>query len=57
MLVLNARQGIDVCLGLGMRETFSGLLLLTNLCVYIGDEVIRVTDAYRDAFERYVQTV
>ena len=28
-----------------------------NLCVYIGDEVIRVTDAYRDAFERYVQTV
>ena len=28
-----------------------------NLCVYIGDEIIRVTDAYRDAFERYVQTV
>ena len=28
-----------------------------NLCVYIGDEVIRVSDAYRDAFERYVQTV
>lgn len=28
-----------------------------NLCVYIGDEVIRVTDAYRDAFERYVQSV
>ena len=28
-----------------------------NLCVYIGDEVIRVTDAYREAFERYVQTV
>ena len=27
-----------------------------NLCVYIGDEIIRVTDAYRDAFERYVQT-
>lgn len=28
-----------------------------NLCVYIGDEVIRVTDAYRDTFERYVQSV
>ncbi len=28
-----------------------------NLCVYIGEEIIRVTDAYRDAFERYVQTV
>jgi len=28
-----------------------------NQCVYIGDEIIRVTDAYRDAFERYVQTV
>lgn len=28
-----------------------------NLCVYIGDGIIRVTDAYRDAFERYVQTV
>ena len=28
-----------------------------NLCVYIGDEIIRVTDAYREAFERYVQTV
>lgn len=28
-----------------------------NLCVYVGDEIIRVTDAYRDAFERYVQTV
>ena len=27
-----------------------------NLCVYIGEEIIRVTDAYRDAFERYVQT-
>ena len=27
-----------------------------NLCVYIGDEIIRVTDAYREAFERYVQT-
>lgn len=27
-----------------------------NLCVYIGDEIIRVTDAYRDAFEHYVQT-
>ena len=24
-----------------------------NLCVYIGDELIRVTDAYREAFERY----
>ena len=24
-----------------------------NLCVYIGDEIIRVTEAYRDAFERY----
>ena len=28
-----------------------------NLCVYIGEEIIRVTDAYRDAFEHYVQTV
>lgn len=28
-----------------------------NLCVYIDEEIIRVTDAYRDAFERYVQTV
>jgi DNA-binding LytR/AlgR family response regulator len=28
-----------------------------NLCVYIGDEIIRVTDAYRETFERYVQTV
>ena len=28
-----------------------------NLCVYIGDEVIRVTDAYRETFERYVQSV
>ena len=28
-----------------------------NLCVYIGEEIIRVTDAYRDAFERYVQTI
>ena len=28
-----------------------------NLCVYVSDEIIRVTDAYRDAFERYVQTV
>ena len=28
-----------------------------NLCVYIVDEVIRVTDANRDAFERYVQSV
>ena len=28
-----------------------------NLCVYIGEEIIRVTDAYREAFERYVQTV
>ena len=27
-----------------------------NLCVYIGEEIIRVTDAYREAFERYVQT-
>jgi DNA-binding LytR/AlgR family response regulator len=24
-----------------------------NLCVYIGDEIIRVTDAYREVFERY----
>ena len=24
-----------------------------NLCVYIGDEIIRVTDAYREAFETY----
>ena len=24
-----------------------------NLCVYIGDEIIRVTDAYREAFEHY----
>lgn len=24
-----------------------------NLCVYIGDEIIRVTDAYREAFELY----
>jgi len=24
-----------------------------NLCVYIGDEIIRVTDAYREAFEKY----
>ena len=28
-----------------------------NLCVYIGEEIIRVTDVYREAFERYVQTV
>ena len=28
-----------------------------NLCVYIGEEIIRVTDAYRETFERYVQTV
>ncbi|MBE6261585.1 MAG: response regulator transcription factor [Prevotella sp.] len=27
-----------------------------NLCVYIGEEIIRVTDAYREAFEHYVQT-
>ena len=27
-----------------------------NLCVYIADEVIRVTDAYREAFEGYVLT-
>ena len=25
-----------------------------NLCVYIGEEIIRVTDAYREAFESYV---
>lgn len=24
-----------------------------NLCVYIGDEIIRVTDAYRETFETY----
>jgi DNA-binding LytR/AlgR family response regulator len=24
-----------------------------NLCVYIGDEIIRVTEAYREAFDRY----
>jgi DNA-binding LytR/AlgR family response regulator len=24
-----------------------------NLCVYIGDEIIRVTDAYRETFEHY----
>ena len=24
-----------------------------NLCVYIGDEIIRVTDTYREAFENY----
>ncbi len=24
-----------------------------NLCVYIGEEIIRVTDAYREVFERY----
>lgn len=24
-----------------------------NLCVYIGNEIIRVTDAYREAFENY----
>ena len=24
-----------------------------NLCAYIGNEIIRVTDAYREAFERY----
>ena len=24
-----------------------------NLCVYIGEEIIRVTDAYREAFEAY----
>ena len=24
-----------------------------NLCVYIGDEIIRVTDAYREVFENY----
>lgn len=24
-----------------------------NLCVYIGDEIIRVTDAYREVFEHY----
>ena len=27
-----------------------------NLCVYIGEEIIRVTDAYREAFESYVST-
>lgn len=27
-----------------------------NLCVYIGEEVIRVTDAYREVFESYVST-
>ena len=27
-----------------------------NLCVYIADEVIRVTDAYREVFESYVLT-
>ena len=26
-----------------------------NNCVYIGDEVIRVTDAYREAFLSYVE--
>jgi DNA-binding LytR/AlgR family response regulator len=26
-----------------------------NLCVYIGDEIIRVTDAYREAFEHYCE--
>ena len=25
-----------------------------NLCVYIGEEIIRVTEAYREAFESYV---
>ena len=24
-----------------------------NMCVYIGDEIIRVTEAYREDFERY----
>ena len=24
-----------------------------NLCAYIGNEIIRVTEAYREAFERY----
>ncbi|MBR4920308.1 MAG: response regulator transcription factor [Prevotella sp.] len=28
-----------------------------NMCVYIGDEIIRVTEAYRDAFERYCSGV
>ncbi|MBO5626453.1 MAG: response regulator transcription factor [Prevotella sp.] len=27
-----------------------------NDCIYIGDEVIRVTDAYRDAFIQYLQS-
>lgn len=27
-----------------------------NLCVYIGEEIIRVTEAYREAFESYVST-
>ena len=25
-----------------------------NDCVYIGDQIIRVTDAYRDTFRRYL---
>ena len=28
-----------------------------NMCVYIGDEIIRVTEAYRDAFEHYCSGV
>lgn len=27
-----------------------------NDCIYIGDEVIRVTDAYREAFIQYLQS-
>ena len=26
-----------------------------NECIYIGDEVIRVTDAYRTAFDNYLR--
>ena len=28
-----------------------------NLCAYIGNEIIRVTEAYREAFERYCSNV
>ena len=27
-----------------------------NDCIYIGDEIIRVTDAYREAFTQYLQS-
>ena len=27
-----------------------------NDCIYIGDEVIRVTDAYREPFQQYLQS-